>query len=253
MERPVHARSPMDHDREIAQDLEASLQSDPRIAGPTNAAIRVTLADRTATLEGEVGSIASKRRAVAVAELSPRVRRVVDAIRVLPAVAMGDAEIRDHVCNALLGDGAFAGCAVFVASGARAEEVARSPGDHPDLAVHVRVAGGIVTLAGRVPSLVHRRVAEALCWWVPGTRNVANDLEVTPPELDSDAEIREAIGIVLEKEPFVDAAQLAVRVSGGAVTLAGAVRSEEQRRIAEHDVWFVRGVRNVENALELIH
>ena len=73
-----------------------------------------------------------------------------------------------------------------------------------------------------------------------GAVHISNDLEVTPPELDSDAEIREAIGIVLEKEPFVDAAQLVVRVSGGAVTLAGAVQSEEQRRIAEHDVWLDR-------------
>ena len=49
-------------------------------------------------------------------------------------------------------------------------------------------------------SLSHsKRLAGVLAWWVPGTRDVVNGLEVVPIREDSDDEIAEAVNLVEKK------------------------------------------------------
>ena len=100
----------------------------------------------------------------------------------------------------------------------------------------------MVTLDGRVPGLAHKRLAGVLAWWVPGVRDVVNGLEVVPPEADDDGEITDAVRIVLEKDPLVDASRIGVSSHDAVVTLRGTVRSEVERRMAEWDAWCVFGV-----------
>jgi len=66
----------------------------------------------------------------------------------------------------------------------------------------VSVEDGVVTLDGRVSSLSHKSLAGALAWWVPGSRDVINGIEVAPPQEISDSEITEAVRLVLEKDPL---------------------------------------------------
>jgi osmotically-inducible protein OsmY len=74
----------------------------------------------------------------------------------------------------------------------------------------VEVTDGVVTLNGDVPSLSHKRLAGALAWWVPGCRDVVNGLEEVPPEEDNDDELTDAVRLVLEKNPFVNATKIRV-------------------------------------------
>lgn len=116
--------------------------------------------------------------------------------------------------------------------------------------VEIVVEEGTVHLQGTVPSLVRKRLAGAMAWWVPGVRDVVNDLRVRYPEDDGNEQIADAVKAVLEKDPWVDSSDVAVHVTGrGVVTLTGVLRGEAARQMAESDAWYVDGVREVINLL----
>ena len=56
---------------------------------------------------------------------------------------------------------------------------------------------------------------------MPGSRDVVNGLEVVPVQEDSDDEIAEAVKLVLEKDPLVNAYRIRVTVRAAVVTLEG--------------------------------
>ncbi|HEU4384307.1 MAG TPA: BON domain-containing protein [Anaeromyxobacteraceae bacterium] len=199
------------------------------------------------TMEGELPGLRAKKLALERAAAVPGVRHLVDRLRVAPARHMGDAEIRDHVRDTLAGEPALEVCALRIRMG-RAVRVVSEP-SRAGGAVEVSVSDGVVTLAGEVPSLSHKRLAGVLAWWVPGTRDVVNGLEVRPPEDDSEGEITDAVRLALEKDPLLDADRIQVGARGSVVTLTGRVPSEEQREMAEDDAWFVFGVDEVVNRL----
>ena len=90
-----------------------------------------------------------------------------------------------------------------------------------------------------------------LAWWIPGTRDVVNGIEVDPPEDDSPDHVAEALRIAFDKDPFIDANQIAVRVSGFVVTLTGFVPREIERERAESDAWCLQGVNDVVNEIKV--
>jgi hypothetical protein len=55
----------------------------------------------------------------------------------------------------------------------------------------------------------------------------------------------------LTSDPFVDATDIDVRVTGGEITLEGAVRTRDQKRRAEDITASVRGVRDVQNRVRI--
>jgi osmotically-inducible protein OsmY len=201
------------------------------------------------TLEGEVADISVKKLVLERAAAVPGVRGIVDRLRVAPALRMGDGEIRDHVRDALLGEPALAECALYVLDGER-REVARAPAEARGR-IDVRVEDGVVTLDGEAPSLSHKRLAGVLAWWVPGSRDVVNGLGVEPPEEDNDDEITDALRIVLEKDPGVDASRITIRTRNAVVTLEGVVPTTGEREMAERDAWYVFAVDGVVNRLEV--
>jgi osmotically-inducible protein OsmY len=162
---------------------------------------------------------------------------------------MSDGELRDHVRDALYREPALATCVLRERVKGRlllAREPAEPRGD-----LCVEVDDGVVFLEGEAPSLSHRRLAVALAWWVPGSRDVVDRLEVVPPEEDSDAELVDAIRLLLEADPFVDAGKVSVWAEDGVVTLQGLVPKVGERDFAEHDVWYVEGVRGVKNDIRV--
>jgi osmotically-inducible protein OsmY len=160
---------------------------------------------------------------------------------------MADAEIGDHLCHSLLGEPAFLECALRLRRGGRTRAL-REPGDAAGF-LEVEVAGGVVTLAGEVPGLAHKRLAGVLAWWVPGSRDVVNGLEVVPPEEDGEDQIADAVRLALEKDPLLDEAGIRVAVRGAVVELEGSVPSALQREAAESDAWCVFAVDGVMNRL----
>ena len=115
--------------------------------------------------------------------------------------------------------------------------------------IEISVEDGVVTLDGEVPSLSHKRLAGALAWWIPGSRDVVNGLGVEPDEEDNDDELTDAVRLILEKDPFVDAGQVRVTAEGCIVHLTGFVPTETERERAEDDAWCTFGVDDVTNEI----
>lgn len=200
-------------------------------------------------ISGEVRDVATKKRILRRVAAIPAVAGIVDRLHTVPAERMSDAEIRDHVSRALLAEPILMECALMSRNGEERVDRAQSPASKGR--VELSVSDGIVTLDGDVPSLTHRRLAGVLAWWVPGSRDVVDALGVVPPEEDNADEMLDAIRLVLEKDPFVDASKVSAVVEGGTVTLRGLVPSEPERDMAEQDVFYVLGVDEVRNEIEV--
>jgi osmotically-inducible protein OsmY len=234
---------------EILKSVRAALSSEPRV-DPHNHPIAMDFDDGTLTLEGELASVAAKKLTLEAAVSVPEVTGIIDRLRVTPAQRMGDAEIRGLVRDALLQEPAFAECVIEEWTKGRLFTVRASPVDTRGY-IEVAVEDGIVTLNGELPGLDDKRLAGVLAWWVPGSRDVINGLAVEPPEDDSYDKIAEAVRLVLEKDPYVDAGQIRVGVRDKVVTLAGLLPSDSQRDMAECDAWYVFGVDKVVNKIEV--
>jgi len=227
-------------------EVRDALGRNARVA-PDAHAIKLAFLGGDLTVAGEVATIAAKKLALECAAAVRGVDHIVDRLRVTPAERMQDGQVRDLVRDALLQEPALSECALREWVKGRPEAV-RSPATARG-AIDIRVEDGVVTLDGDVPGLSRKRLAGVLAWWVPGSRDVVNGIGVTPPEDDSDDEIAEAVTLVLEKDPFVNAAQIRVGVRQSVVTLAGVVPAESEREMAEFDAWYVFGVDRVVNEI----
>ena len=232
---------------EVVGSILAALEREPRVnlhAHP----IEVGFADGVATLSGEVGGIAAKKLALELAAAQSPVLGVVDRLRVGPSGRREDGAVRDHVCNSFISEPALDSYSVRALVKQEMESV-RSL----DLKriLEVEVTDGIVTLNGMAESLSHKRLAGVLAWWVPGSRDVVNGIEVSPPMDDNDDEVADAVRLVLEKDPLVNASQVRLRCHDLVVTLDGAVSTENSRMAAEADAWYVFGVNRVVNKLSV--
>lgn len=209
--------------------------------------VQLAFDDGILSLDGEVPSLAIKRRLVRLARAHSEVIRVKDRLCVTPETAADDADICAQLVDALTEEAAFRECTIYQRSRAVAElvrEVQDARGS-----VYVAVEAGVVTLEGELPTRAHERLAGVLAWWVPGARDVLNDLTLTPMEPDTENELVAAVRLALEMDPFVDASQIRVDARGGVVTLRGLVWSTSERQMAENDAWYVFGVTDVENDL----
>lgn len=232
----------------LLERVRDALRADTRI-GFDERPIALTLLRGDLVMEGEVADVSAKRRALRKAAEAIQGRFIIDRLHVRPAVAMEDGEIRDLVRDALLEESALSQCRIREWVKGDLQPV-RDPPDATGT-IDVRVEDGVVTLDGDVTGLGQKRLAGALAWWVPGSRDVINGLGVTPPEADSDFEIVDAVRLVLEKDRFVNADQIRVGVRNAVVQLEGAVPTEAERDMAEHDAWYVFGVEDVINRIEV--
>jgi osmotically-inducible protein OsmY len=235
--------------QKVLDAVRHALSSEPRI-GPKAPHLDMDFEAGTLTLQGELPDIAAKKLALEHAAAIPEVTGIIDRLHVTPAEAMGDKQIRDRVCGALEQEPAFTELALSEIVKDE-ERSLREPVERRRGWIRVSVADGLVTLDGDVPGLEYKRLAGVLAWWVPGSRDVINGLGITPDEPDNDAEITDAVRMVLEKDPFVDAGQIIVGTVDAVVTLAGLVPSESEREMAEFDAWYVFGVDRVHNKIEV--
>ena len=213
---------------EIVKTIKASLEKELHIDLVKNP-IHIKMENNAILMEGVVDRIAHKKRALLIAMGIPGTSGVVDRLRVRPAKEMGDKEIKNHIYDAFL-----------------EEQTLNS------IKFDVEVNNGIVDIEGAVPSLSHKRLAGVLAWWVPGTQDVINSLEVNPPEEDSDDEITDAVMLVLEKDKLVNHSNIKATTKNWVVTLDGVVHSEAAKNAAEDDTWYVWGVNGVVNKLKVV-
>jgi osmotically-inducible protein OsmY len=246
---------------EILKGIRAALEREPRVRLDQHP-IQITFneVDDTVTLQGEAPDIAAKKLEMEFAAAAPGVRGVVDRLRVAPGARMSDEEIRNHIRDAFIQEPAFRNCAIRAQTKEGVEtfnDPAEKRGDMliivgEGMALQKGSDEGVVLLEGHAPSLSHKRLAGALAWWVPGSRDVLNCLEIVPPEEDNDDEITDAIKIILDKDPFVDDVQILVATRNRVVTLEGVARSEGEKDMAEFDAWFVFGVDKVINNIQVV-
>lgn len=232
---------------EILKKIHAAFEHEPRI-NLHRYPVDLGFSDGELTLTGEVENIAAKKLALEFAAAVPGVSGIIDRLRVASAQPMGDGAIRDHVRDALLQEPTLGDCTLRVLDKNEVKTI-RDSTQASSAIIEVSVADGVVTLNGQAPSLALKRVAGVLAWWVPGSRDVVNGLEVVPPEDDSDDDITDVVRLILEKNPFVNATQIHVRTQNSVVTLEGLVTNETEKELAEFDAWYVFGVDKVVNKL----
>ncbi len=225
----------------LAQSLMAALERDNRV-DLHQFPVRVSATDAQYVLEGEVENIAAKKLIVRTAHRIADGHGIVDRLRVFSSETREDGALRDEVLNAISQEPVFTEYQIRVGRNQQLETVREGRGSGR---IDIHAEGGAVCLEGTVGSLTHRRLAEVLTWWTAGCQRVNNRLHVTPAEQETDDELADAIHIVLEKDPLVHAGQLRVAVREQVVTLRGYVASDEERRLALMDAWYVPGVHDV--------
>lgn len=238
-------------ERDIGKEIRAALELDPRVDLRRFPIHVMSDGGGLLRLEGQVHSIAAKRVALAHAQRVCGMQRVVDALKLVPSEPRGDGEIRDALTRGLLQQPELRNCTLRQRHKGRNETVQEAHDDWPSGEIGFGVEDGVLTLDGMVISLSHKRVVEAIAWWTLGVRDVVNRLEVVPGEDDNDDELADAIRLVFEIDPLVHADQITIQAEEGVVTLAGVLRREEERRVAEMDAWSVCGVCEVHNRIEV--
>lgn len=228
---------------DLSKQLIASLEQEPRVDLHHNP-IQIFVEQDLVRLEGTVQNIVVKKLAAATVRSQAGSLPVLDHLRVAVATPMEDGALLDKVINELLDEPAFLEYGVRVRKNG-AFQTLRDRGDAAQGSLDITVRSSVITLEGLVGSLTHRRLAEVLAWWTAGCEDVDNRLRVTPPEQEHEGELIDAVRIVLEKDPLVHADQLQVDARRNTVTLQGYVASEQEKRLALLDAWYVPGVRDV--------
>jgi osmotically-inducible protein OsmY len=233
----------------IVKQIHGALEHEPRVNLHRHP-IKIDISDGAVILEGEVESIAAKKLALELAGAVGEIRCVVDRLRIAQAERKGDGAMRDSLRGFLLREPELRRCTIRVRAKGSVETLhearAEATGE-----IEFAVEDGVITLEGTVISLSHKRIAGVLAWWTPGCRDVVNSLDVRPPEEDNDAEVVDALRLVLEMDPLVQADQLTASCRNYVVTLKGYVRTAEERRQAELDAWALFAVNNVINGIEV--
>jgi len=138
--------------------------------------------------------------------------------------------------------------------------------------VEVALDGRVVTLEGEVADLAAKKVALEVAASVPGVEHIVDRVRVQPATRMGDDEIRDHVRDLLLEEPALqpllrappapaEAAGLApqavlgaigLSVAQGVVTLDGYAPSLAHKRLAGVLAWWVPGVRDVVNGLEVV-
>lgn len=195
---------------------------------PVASHLKINFTDSALTVEGITESVALKKKILLFAMSIEGVDGVVDRLRVKPSKRMSDDEIKVHVHHSFSSEPTLKGSSI------RAE-----------------IKDGVIDIEGVVGSLTHKRLAGVLAWWVPGTMDVINSLEVEPPELDTDDEVADALKIIFDKDSLIDAGAIRISTRNYVVTLEGTAKSEAEKDAAEEDAWYTWGVNGVINRINV--
>ncbi len=234
---------------QVVTAVRAAFEREPRI-NLHRYPVHVEFHEGILTLEGEVEHIAAQKLGLELAIAVPGVTGIVDRLHVMPAARMGDGAVLDAVRDALLQEAALHTCTIRVTRKGVQELVREAPGE-PQGVIDVSVKDGVVLLDNHVMNHVQKRIAGVLAWWVPGSRDVINGMEVVSPQADSDEDVTKAVRWALTKNRLVESENIRVGARRYVVTLEGSVPTDAQKEMAEFDAWYVFGVDKVVNHLEV--
>jgi len=230
--------------------VRATLRSEPSVGARFHPSELEIGSDGVLVLGGEVENVRAKKLALERVAALPGIAGIADRLHVKPATHMSDKEIRVHMRDMLMEEASFKDLELGELEDGQRKLVLGASADARG-SIDFEVKDGLVTLNGRVPTLVTKRLAGVMAWWVPGVRDVVNGIAVQPPEDGGPYRIAEAVRVILEKDPFVDATQVRVGVRNTVVRLDGLVPTGAERDAAERDAWCIFGVDNVINEIEV--
>lgn len=215
----------MKTDSEIQKDVMAELKWEPYL---TASEIGVAVKNGIVTLSGTVDSYSKKLSAEKAAKRISGVKAVAEDIEVkLPGNSKKtDADIAEAILYALKWNNAV-----------------------DEEKIKVKVDNGWVTLEGETDWNYQKISAENAIKFLSGVTGITNDIKVKPHITPSD--IQNKIKVAFNRSAFADANNIKVSIDGSKVTLSGSVRSFAERKDAEDAAWFVPGVHQVINQLEI--
>jgi osmotically-inducible protein OsmY len=106
---------------------------------------------------------------------------------------------------------------------------------------------GVITLSGRVASILSKERAAMVASTVVGVRGVVNLLSVKPLEKISDRRLEADVKDALLSDPATDLYEIEVNVSDGTIILAGEVGSWQEKKLAGIVAKSVKGARALQN------
>jgi osmotically-inducible protein OsmY len=116
--------------------------------------------------------------------------------------------------------------------------------------INVETADGVVTLTGSTDNLLEKERAAEIARSVKGVRDVVNRITVRPCDRD-DLEIQKDVAEALRSDPATEPMEVSATVTDGTVTIDGTVGSWAEKELCSEVVKAVRGVRDVENNVEV--
>ena len=119
--------------------------------------------------------------------------------------------------------------------------------------IGVQVDDGVVTLGGTVENWATRNAAAEAAHQVAGVKDVANELRVNAVLSAhlTDTDIAKAVRQALEWDALLPDSEIRSTVGGGVVALEGIVTTPIQREEAERIVGRLKGVKHVDNRLQI--
>lgn len=118
--------------------------------------------------------------------------------------------------------------------------------------VDVTVQDGVVTLSGVSHNALGADRATRVAENIRGVRSVVNTIEVRTPDRPAE-EISADVTAALKRCPAANVQAIEVSAANGMVILEGDVQSWQERRLAGQKAKSIRGVKGVENNLEIVY
>ena len=213
-------------DSVVEGDVLRELRSGARI---DDGSLEVEVWNGVVTLSGTLDSWAKRRAAQDAAHRVPGVHQVANEIVVrLPEPFGGaDSEVDSAVRDALLWQAAV-----------------------PDGCITFTVSEGWVTLEGEVERKAQRDAADAAIRHLACVRGVTTNIKVMPGRVFA-GDVRSAIASALEGWAEREASRIRIQVDDDVVTLSGTVHSGEERQAVLGAANAIRGVRSVDDRLQI--